>query len=285
MQSHDSAWEPSQADIDRKPWKYTGYQSFSAFVASDNDFFVLRKFGALSARVLLGLQDQLSRLEQDLEALEKTAREKDAPDVHNGSFRQETRKDRQALVGQAQPLLREYNELILQHSRIRARPQVPKKDICSLDNWFFNNGNAILAEETAYTKYPSDLFSLVPTPKSPLRSLLEHSSHFRLLKLWQQKTFDSTTLNDKHIHYISDEKIDRFTATIIMTLGLIMLIAPLWILAFLGGLVQRLGVISAFIVLFVALVSVTTVTKPFESLAAAAAYSAVLMVFLQMSTN
>ena len=59
MQSHDSAWEPSQADIDRKPWKYTGYQSFSAFVASDNDFFVSRKFAALSARVLLGLQDQL----------------------------------------------------------------------------------------------------------------------------------------------------------------------------------------------------------------------------------
>lgn len=77
---------------------------------------------------------------------------------------------------------------------------------------------------------------------------------------------------DNNVHYISDEKIDRFIATFIMTLGLIMLIAPLWILAFPGGLIQRLGVISAFIVLFVALVSVTTVAKPFESLAAAAAY-------------
>lgn len=76
---------------------------------------------------------------------------------------------------------------------------------------------------------------------------------------------------DNNVHYISDEKIDRFIATFIMTPGLVMLIAPLWILAFLGGLIQRLGVISAFIVLFVALVSVTTVAKPFESLAAAAA--------------
>ena len=49
------------------------------------------------------------------------------------------------------------------------------------------------------------------------------------------------------------------------------LIAPLWILAFLGGLVQGLGLISAFIVLFVALVAAATVAKPFESLAAAAA--------------
>ena len=175
------------------------------------------------------------------------------------------------------------DELILQHSQIRARPQVPKKDLCSLENWFYNNGNAILAEEMDYIKHHSDLFSLVPTPKSPLRSLLERSSHFRLLRLWQQNEVDHSARQDENVHYISDRKIDSFIATFIISLGLIMLIAPLWILAFLGGLVQRLGVISAFIVLFVALVSITTVAKPFESLAAAAAYSAVLMVFLQIS--
>lgn len=164
------------------------------------------------------------------------------------------------------------DELILQHSQIRTRPPVPNKDICSLENWFYNNGNAILAEETDYIKHHSDLFSLVPTPKSPLRSLLERSSHFRLLRLWQRKDIDRPGSQDENVHYISDEKIDSFIATFIMTLGLIMLIAPLWILAFLEGLVQRLGVISAFIVLFVALVSITTVAKPFESLAAAAAY-------------
>lgn len=175
------------------------------------------------------------------------------------------------------------DELILQHSQSRARPPVLKKDICSLENWFYNNGNVILAEETGYIKHHSDLFSLVPTPKSPLRSLLERSSHFRLLRLWQRKDIDHSASQDENVHYISDEKIDSFIATFTMSLGLIMLIAPLWILAFLEGLVQRLGVISAFIVFFVALVSITTVAKPFESLAAAAAYSAVLMVFLQIS--
>ena len=110
LQSHTTAWQPSRADIDAKPWKYIGYQSFSALVASDNDFFILRRFGALTARVLLGLQDQLSRLEEDLEALEKRTREKDAPDIDNGSFRHETQEDRQALVCQAQHLLREYSQ-------------------------------------------------------------------------------------------------------------------------------------------------------------------------------
>ena len=168
-------------------------------------------------------------------------------------------------------LTNDSDDLVLQHSQLKAHPPVAKKDLSSLENWFYNNGNAILEAETDYIKRSSDLFSVVPKSKSPLRVLLEHSRRFRLLKLWQDENVDGTVHSDEDVHYTSDEKIDRFIATFIMVLGLIMLIAPLWILAFLGGLVQRLGVISAFIVLFVALISVTTVAKPFESLAAAAA--------------
>ena len=101
--------------------------------------------------------------------------------------------------------------------------------------------------------------------------LLERVPHFLKLRLWEQKITDQSGTEDDSIHYFSDEKIDRFVSSFIMSLGLIMLIAPLWILTFLGGLVQRLGVISAFIGLFVALLFFTTVAKPFETLAAAAA--------------
>ena len=110
MQSQTTAWQPSQEEVDEKPWKYTGYQSFSTFIASDNDFLVFRRFGTLSARVLLSLQDQLSCVEKDLEACEKRVREKDAPDVHNGSFRDDSQKDRRDLVCQAKHLLREYSQ-------------------------------------------------------------------------------------------------------------------------------------------------------------------------------
>ena len=113
MEKQTAAWQPTQAEVDEKPWKYTGYQSFAAFVASDNDFFILRRFGALSARVLLGLQDQLSCLEEDLNELEKRTRINGAPDVHNGSFRQDTQEERQVLVSQAQRLLRDYSQSCL----------------------------------------------------------------------------------------------------------------------------------------------------------------------------
>ena len=168
-------------------------------------------------------------------------------------------------------LITETDELALQHSQIQARPQVLKKDIDSLKSWFYNKENAILEAETEYINHTADLFSLVPSSKTPLRSFLEQSRHFRLLGLWRDKDVDPILQQDEYIHYSSDKRIDRVVATIIMILGVIMLIAPLWILAFVGDLAKRLGVICAFILLFVALVSVTTIAKPFETLAAAAA--------------
>lgn len=117
MQRLPAGQQANQADIEKKPWKYLGYQSFSTFVASDNDFFILRKFGALSARVLLALQDQLSELEEKLEALERSARDINTPDVHNGSFRHETCRERAALICNAQRCLQKYSQSSLSFLR------------------------------------------------------------------------------------------------------------------------------------------------------------------------
>ena len=298
LQDPPAPWEPSQVEVGSKPWKYAGYRSFCGFVSSDEDFFVLRRFGALSARVLLNLQDQLARLEEELEAIEQKLRQRDK-NVHNGSFRGETDEKRKNIITEAQHVLREYSkrpnavnipiilqftlvstfwtktrvdDLVLQHSQLRARPKVPRKDINSLETWFdYNHKTAIHPPETKYIKHPSDLFTLVPASKSPLRLFLERSRRFRLLKFWRQKPSDSTMARDEDVHYISDAKIDHFVTVFIMSIGLIMLIAPLWILTYLGGLARRLAISSTFIVLFVVLISWTTVAKPFESLAAAAA--------------
>ena len=287
LQDRSVPWEPSQYDVDQKAWKYVGYRSFCEFVSSDEDFFVLRRFGSLSARVLLDLQDQLARLEGELEDIEQQLRQRDAPDVHNGSFRQDSQTRRKEIISEAQRVLREYSkcaiyfvtvflakdgadDLVLQHSQLRARPKVPKKDLISLETWLYNHANPILPAETEYLQRPSDLFTLVPASKSPLRLFLERSRRFRLLKLWRKEPSDST-VKDENVHYISDARIDHFVTIFIMSIGLIMLIAPLWILTYLGGLARRLAVISAFIVLFVVLISWTTIAKPFESLAAAAA--------------
>ncbi len=110
MQSQEPArWKPTREDVERKAWKYLGYQSFANFVASDHDFFVLRRFGALSARVLLGLQDELSCLEGQLDVVESRLRQRDGPQVHNGTFRHETQEERKQLVSHAYHLLSDYS--------------------------------------------------------------------------------------------------------------------------------------------------------------------------------
>ena len=65
-----------------------------------------------------------------------------------------------------------------------------------------------------------------------------------------------------------------------------MLVGPLWWLQHISAqnnTEYRLAVITGFLVLFTILLSILTVARPFEVLAATAAYAAVLMVFMQIS--
>lgn len=50
-----------------------------------------------------------------------------------------------------------------------------------------------------------------------------------------------------------------------------MLIVPLWVLAVTHGIMARIGVITGFTMLFLALVAFTTIARSIESLAATAA--------------
>ena len=72
-----------------------GYPAFSEWMASDNDLFVVRKFGVLSARVALMLQDRISRLSADLDIEDKQCRDQF---LHNGDFRGDESTHRQELL-------------------------------------------------------------------------------------------------------------------------------------------------------------------------------------------
>ena len=57
----------------------------------------MRQFASLNTRIALAPQDQVSVLEEKLEALDARYSRCDAEDLHNGSFRDD-REDRAALV-------------------------------------------------------------------------------------------------------------------------------------------------------------------------------------------
>jgi hypothetical protein len=68
----------------------------------------------------------------------------------------------------------------------------------------------------------------------------------------------------------NEQHAQAFFTKATMVVGLGMLIGPLWVLEFVNGPLQRLGVITAFVVLFLFLLSVATTARPIESLAGAA---------------
>lgn len=64
-------------------------------------------------------------------------------------------------------------------------------------------------------------------------------------------------------------------------LGLVMLYGPMWWLNYVFDDAKRLAIITVFVFLFTVALSLIGSGRPFETLAAAAAYAAVLMVFMQ----
>jgi hypothetical protein len=109
----------TQDDIFHEPWKYTGYKKYSWLLASDDDFLIFRRFGTLNARILLLLQDDLTVAEEKLKALDEQYSLKDAPRLHNGSFRieqGEEEQQRRKLVLEIKDKVSEYStSLIMQY--------------------------------------------------------------------------------------------------------------------------------------------------------------------------
>ena len=112
--------QPTEEEIERKLWKSIGYEGYADFLASDNDFFIFRKFASLNCRVGLSLQDQLSVLESELDDLDSQYSKKNAGDINNGSYRDD-REDRAQLVEKIYHKLGQYSMSPSTFFRARAK--------------------------------------------------------------------------------------------------------------------------------------------------------------------
>ena len=183
-----------------------------------------------------------------------------------------------------------------------ARPPVRDEDITNVKRWLAppipetledleRNPLKYLAPidelETAFINHHDDLIAVQPKTRSWFRSVLERTLILRtpLLRRYFERIpeeYKAINMNTQTI-WQNDSRIENVSGTTIALVGLGMLVGPLWILdLFYQSSNQiRLGIITGFIILFFILVAVATTARVYDALAAAAAYSAVLMVFLQ----
>ena len=204
------------------------------------------------------------------------------------------------------------DRFVLDHSELKARPDASKHQIRNVRNWMSNNNKAIQDEETGFIRKEGDLMAFVPKVKTPLRRFIERFDFIRLVWCFKENeaSFETSRslvcmltslffqLNGSHYpenfasdttSYEKSARMDKVVTCVTIGVGLAMLIGPLWwlqqITADQSNLTHRLSIITGFIVAFAILMGIVTVAKPFEVLAATAAYSAVLMVFMQLGTN
>ncbi|KAJ2902169.1 hypothetical protein MKZ38_000967 [Zalerion maritima] len=263
----------------RKPWKYEGYPAFSRWMASSDDFLVLRRFGHLNTRAILLMQDRIARKEEELEKLDTEAQY--GPDAAGDSstFRHEPIQEREEILDELIGMLRNYNDFITSYSSLRYKKARPKQ-AQNVRNWFFNHTLAISPVEQNFIEKEGDLFTLVNWERrSYLKEKLENIKP--LGNLFRKQHREDRQFSP-YTTYQSDTMLEFVANALVILVGLAMLLGPLWILQFVGDNVRRLAIITGFVVLFALTLFAATQAKPFETVAATAAYSAVLMVFLQI---
>lgn len=157
--------------------------------------------------------------------------------------------------------------------KLRSRDVTTGKNRQSLKNWIANSNYKVIDLEEQDYIGKGDLFPLVPKDRSPLRRLFEKSSLFRLSRFWR-KSPEIDPLPEhviRGIHFYSDKRIDLFVNLTITLAGLVMLIVPIWILAYTHPKTAKLAIITVFVLFFLFLVSCFTNAKQYESLGATAA--------------
>ncbi len=277
-------------DVPAAYWKDEGYPGFSRWMASSDDFLVLRRFGQLNVRVLLLMQDRIVRKEEELANIDAYGK-LSADKADSSSLRSEPLPEREIILDELKAMLHEYSrylysnstsanallrqliradEYILAFSQIKSWRSAQDRQVENIENWFYNHPYAIDAKEQEFVRAGRDVVALASKPKPSVRLLMErcapllHSRLFRI-KAKSNQAQSGTTL------YFSNTRFDAFVTFTVIAAGLMLLLGPMWWLQFVADPVKRLGIITGFVLLFTGLLASATVAKPFEVMAATAA--------------
>jgi hypothetical protein len=289
----------SEEERRKKAWKYEGYDALSKWMASENDFFLFRRFESLNAETILYLQYRITQLEERLKTIHNNIKDSDVRENRlNSSFSWDAQyqQDRSQTMTELSYLLLHYSkssgsidwnicltiqdQYIEAFSKIRARPRAEQRQIDNLVNWL--KRGAITEDETHFANHKSDLISIHARSRPPLGRWLEACQKLQDLKIFKAKSIKGLHIESDTTSYSSDKMFERFTTLGIIFTGLVMLLAPMWWLECVEDRRSRLKIITGFVIVFILAMTTATINKPFEVVAATAAYAAVLMVFMQI---
>ncbi|KAK4210288.1 hypothetical protein QBC37DRAFT_322470 [Rhypophila decipiens] len=155
-------WNPSPsppASNTQSPKKIedfnAGYPRFTALIAAYEPYFTCRRFDRLRARLLLLKQDKLSRLEEQLDELDRT----ESYLLYLGVSRVDKNPQRLAVLSEIDSCLADYDDFIARSRRMLSLEKAQKRNVNSLQNWLDGTG-CVDKDETIYLQHDHELVSL-----------------------------------------------------------------------------------------------------------------------------
>ncbi|KAF2186441.1 hypothetical protein K469DRAFT_706409 [Zopfia rhizophila CBS 207.26] len=281
-----------------------GYPNLAAFLDSDEGFTMYRRFGYLQSRLLLDKQEELRVLEKKLDRMDKRLTKKDEDRMcSRDMFGSDVEKHRQ-LLSDIEAKFCSYANILTAAQQMMAFKRPADADYQSVGR-YINNRKPLVEEEATWIQHKEDIVTL--------RTGREHAwlddvvegflkiCHCRLIdmlfrsKETRKKTeIDSEIMparppkdEDKYEIYYTPSRIAKLTDGILTILVLILLVLPIYLLYHMvhdigtkKAYVICIGMLLIFTLAFSSVLSLFTKARRHEILAAAAAYCAVLVVFL-----
>lgn len=291
----------------KAPWQYHGYPALSEWMASSNDFFVLRRFSPVQVRCLLWLQNEIATKDQELQNWDMFARCQKVGEGNSGAIGSDPDalpgNPRPRLLQELVPLLKQYSkrwqkekvltsssqltsdadDLIISFSALKAKTTATDLQTQNLVNWINNHGpDPIDDQEYHWRDHKGDLITMVTRPTYPLVGLLGQYSLIR--RIFTLKKRDDRIDSDATT-YVSNTGLERFATFICLFVGLAMTFGSIWWLNFVSDSIIRLAIITVSGSIITIVAWFAAGNRPFEILATFAAYMAVLMIYLQIDNK
>ncbi|KAL6832048.1 hypothetical protein V8C40DRAFT_237730 [Trichoderma camerunense] len=255
-----------------------GYPSLASFIGSDKDFFIFRRFSALSARNLLYLQDELMELESRLQEIDfkesLSGSQQDLWNLH--SRREDSNQSRKALMKEIRIKLQEYENAVKSQVFMLALEPAPSIHVESVANWV--DGTKPTTEtESHFLDEKEDLVSLSGghASKEMLEQYLE-KHWYRFFRVKKEEGSSPRTA----VEYYSTGQIRHVARVLLTLIAATFAILPIPVLVYFTSGIVRIIIVSIFAVIFTAAFSVMTNGRTPEIFAAMAAYAAFLSVFI-----
>ncbi|ORY15932.1 hypothetical protein BCR34DRAFT_557864 [Clohesyomyces aquaticus] len=272
----------------RRPWgereitsTRPGYPLYSSWLALHPEYQNFRRFRTSRMRLLLAKQDAVSQLEVELRDLDRN----EEAELFLGSMRLDRNAVRQSVLQKLDAAFKDYDDFLLRSTQILRMPETRFEDLVATDVWL-NSTGCISRTESAYLKAENwDLVNLCGIGESVSRdhSLLTTRVTQAIGQLragMRRRDSYSVTVMNVPVGHV------RIVLKLLTALtSIVLLLTPMAALNVVHSNGLRFLVIFFSTSIFVSILIFATPARLLETLAASAAYAAVLAVFVSGSTT